>query len=142
MGWLTDLLKEIPISAVLREKLVAAEAKHSEVEDENARLKDDLRHAKEQIKTLEGRVAALTDSNDLPAIEIEILKLLADYRELKKQSLCREFQIHPQSLRYHFERLTGQGYISHVQASVSTGIDDVYFLEHKGREYLTRKNLI
>jgi hypothetical protein len=142
MGWLTDLLKEIPISAVLKEKLDAVEAKHSEVEDENARLKDDLRHAKEQIKTLEGRIASLTNANQLPPVEIEILKLLADHRELKKQTLCRKFQLHPQSLRYHFERLSLEGYISHVEVSVSTGIDDVYSLKHKGREYLTQKNLI
>jgi predicted nuclease with TOPRIM domain len=142
MGWLTDLLKEIPISAVLKEKLVAVEAKHSEVEDENARLKDDLRHAKGQIKTLECRIAALTNTNDLPPVEIEILKLLADHRELEKQTLCRKFQLHPQSLRYHFEKLYLEGYISHVEVSVSTGIDDVYSLKHKGREYLTRKNLI
>jgi predicted nuclease with TOPRIM domain len=142
MGWLTDILKEIPISAVLKEKLVAAEAKHSEVEDENARLKDDLRHAREQVRTLEKRIAALTDADDLPAVEIEILKLLADHRELKKQDLVRKFQIHPQRLRYHFERLSGEGYISHTETRVSTGVDDSYFLEHKGREYLSRKNLI
>jgi hypothetical protein len=142
MGFLTDLFKEIPISAVLREKLIGEEAKRAELEDENARLKDDLRHAKEQIKTLEGRIAALTNGNELPPVEIEILKLLADHRELKKQTLCRKFQLHPQSLRYHFERLSLEGYITHVEVSVSTGINDVYSLKHKGREYLTRKNLI
>jgi predicted nucleic acid-binding Zn-ribbon protein len=141
MGWLTDLLKEIPISAVLKEKLVAAESKHSEVEDENARLRDDLRHAKAQIKTLETRIAALTDVDDLTEVEIQILRLLADHRELKEESLCRKFQLHPQRLRLHFERLLREGYISHVETPVSTGIDDVYFLEHNGREYLSRKNL-
>jgi predicted nuclease with TOPRIM domain len=142
MGWLTDLLKELPISAVLKEKLDAEKAKHSEIEDENARLKDDLRHAKAQIKTLEARIVALTDADDLPEVEIEILKLLADHREVKKQVLAKKFQLHPQRLRLHFERLSGQGYISHVQARVSTGTNDLYFLEHKGREYLSRKNLI
>jgi chromosome segregation ATPase len=142
MGWLTDLLKEIPLSAVLKEKLVAIEAKHSEIEDENAGLKDDLREAQTKIKTLETRIAELTYADDLPAVEIEILKLLADGRELKRQALARKFQLHFQRLRYHFERLTLEGYVSHVQTRVSTGVDDLYFLEHKGREYLSRKNLI
>jgi transposase InsO family protein len=53
-----------------------------------------------------------------------------------------KIQLHPQSLRYHFERLSLEGYISHVEVSISTGFDDVYSLKHKGREYLTRKNLI
>lgn len=142
IGWLTDLLKEIPLSAVLKEKLVAVEAKHSEIEDENARLKDDLRHAKAEIKTLETRIAELTYADNLPPVEIEILKLLADGRELKRQVIARKFQLHFERLRYHFERLTFEGFISHVETRVSTGIEDLYFLQHKGREYLSRKNLI
>jgi predicted ArsR family transcriptional regulator len=94
------------------------------------------------MKTLETRISELTYADELPAVEIEILKVLGDHRELKKQALAREFDLHPQSLRYHFERLTSEGFISHVEVPVSTGIDDVYFLEHKAREYLTRKNLI
>jgi chromosome segregation ATPase len=142
MGWLTELLKEIPLSTVLREKLVAVEAKHSELEDENARLKDDLREAKAEIKTLEKRIAELTYADDLPAVEIEILKLLADGREPKRQVLARKFNLHFQRLKYHFERMTLEGYISHIQTRVSTGMEDVYFLEHRGRDYLSRKNLL
>lgn len=142
MGWLTDLLKEIPLSAVLKEKLVAIEAKHSEVEDENARLKDDLRHANAEIKNLETRIAELTYADNLPEVEIEILKLLADNRELMREVLARKFNLHFQRLRYHFERLTSEGYISHTEVRLSTGVDDVYFLQHKGREYLSRTNLI
>jgi predicted nuclease with TOPRIM domain len=142
MGWLTDLLKEIPLSALLKEKLLAVEAKHSELEAENAGLKDDLRHAKAEVQRLETRIGELTYADNLPPVETEILKLLADHRELKNQALCRKFDLHSQRLRYHFERLTSEGYISHVEARVSTGIEDVYFLQHRGREYLSRKNLI
>ena len=45
MGLLTDILKEIPQAAVLREKIASIEAKYAAADTENAILKDDLRQA-------------------------------------------------------------------------------------------------
>ena len=46
-----DLLKEIPLSAVLKEKIAALEANYAATAAENATLKDDLRKAKAEIET-------------------------------------------------------------------------------------------
>lgn len=60
MGIITDILKEIPLSAVLREKIVALETKMSVLESENLVLKKELEKSKltidqqsEKIQTLE-----------------------------------------------------------------------------------------
>ena len=42
MGLLTDILKEIPQAAVLKEKIADIEAKYAASDTENAILKDDL----------------------------------------------------------------------------------------------------
>jgi DNA-binding NtrC family response regulator len=60
-GWgasvspIIELLKEIPLSAVLKEKIAAIEAKYAATEAENATLKDDLRKAKGEIETLKNQ---------------------------------------------------------------------------------------
>lgn len=60
MSILTDILKEIPLSAVLREKVSTIETENAALKTENAILKDDLRQAKSQITQLNKRVEELT----------------------------------------------------------------------------------
>jgi adenylate cyclase len=57
MGWVIDLVKEIPLSTVLREKLSAIEEKYVALDTENAILKDDLRKAKANVVQLEAQVS-------------------------------------------------------------------------------------
>ena len=52
MGLLTDIAKEIPISAVLKEKIEALEAENGALKTEVAILKDDLREAQAANKSL------------------------------------------------------------------------------------------
>jgi predicted nuclease with TOPRIM domain len=59
MSIITDILKEIPLSAVLRERLADAETKMATLEKENATLKTenqnlraDLKKAHEEIERL------------------------------------------------------------------------------------------
>ena len=52
MGLLTDIAKEIPISAVLKEKIEALEAENGALKTEVAILKDDLREAQLQQNPL------------------------------------------------------------------------------------------
>jgi len=69
MGVITDILKEIPLSAVLKERLAEAELKMATLEKDNAILKDenaalkqkntalnaDLQQAKQEIANLAQR---------------------------------------------------------------------------------------
>jgi chromosome segregation ATPase len=52
MGLLTDIAKEIPISAVLKEKIETLEAENASLKTEVAILKDDLREAKAENKQI------------------------------------------------------------------------------------------
>ncbi|MGD0650025.1 MAG: hypothetical protein ABSA97_02620 [Verrucomicrobiia bacterium] len=62
MGVITDILKEVPLSAVLKERLTDAESKMAILEKENAHLKAenqnlrvDLQKAHAEIERLKGK---------------------------------------------------------------------------------------
>ena len=64
MGIITEILKELPLSAVLREKIVGLETKMSALESENLVLKKELEKSKltidqqsEKIQTLENLIS-------------------------------------------------------------------------------------
>jgi len=69
MGIITDILKEIPLSAVLREKIIGLETKMSALEAENLVLKEELKKSNftinqqiEKIKTLEKLISSYHDN--------------------------------------------------------------------------------
>ena len=74
MGLLSDILKEIPQAAVLKEKKGDIEAKYAASDTENAILKDDLRKAKAEIARLEKQIEELTYKDELDDVEREIIK--------------------------------------------------------------------
>ena len=81
MGLVSDILKEIPLSAVLKEKIVAIEAENASLQTEVAILKDDLREAKAENKRLTDEINNLKQSETLPNEKLEkTLALLNSFR--------------------------------------------------------------
>lgn len=56
MGILTDIFKEIPLSAVLRERLLSQEIKMTDLEAENAALKTDLAKSQKENEELRSKI--------------------------------------------------------------------------------------
>jgi len=78
MSLLADILKEIPLSAVLREKVANLEAENAALKTENAILKDDLRQAKVENQQLDSLLQGLTrDPGLLDESEAQILLAMA-----------------------------------------------------------------
>jgi septal ring factor EnvC (AmiA/AmiB activator) len=59
MSIITDILKEIPLSAVLRERLADAETKMAALEHENARLKSENENLRVDLNRVQAQVASL-----------------------------------------------------------------------------------
>jgi len=55
MGIITDILKDLPLSTVLREKLQDMEKRYLELEKENAELKKENAEIKEEIRILKDK---------------------------------------------------------------------------------------
>jgi predicted RNase H-like nuclease (RuvC/YqgF family) len=56
MGFFTDILKEIPMNAVLREKLAEATAKEDALHKENADLRELIQQKDREIEALKKEV--------------------------------------------------------------------------------------
>jgi len=142
MSLLTDILKEIPISAILKEKITDIEAKYAAVDTENAILKDDLRHARDEIAELKNRIEALTHKEqDLEDFEIDILLHVAQCHisNATAEFMALGFEGSKPRLEYHLQKLWLADYLQ------SPYIDDHgahYQPSPKGLELLVKKSRI
>jgi len=141
MGNLIDLLKEIPLSAVLKEKIGTIEGKYAASEQENASLKDDLRQAKTEITKLKEQIEKLTHKENLDEMEIEFLKAISAYDGLSAEELAERLKLNLQRARYHLQRLQDIGYLRRSQVWIG-GEPIPYYLTQEGRGFLIANGLL
>jgi hypothetical protein len=87
MGLLTDIAKEIPISAVLKEKIEALEAENGALKTEVAILKDDLREAQAANKSLLDEINRIREQPSNAKLEKTLALLKSFLSTLPKHSL-------------------------------------------------------
>ena len=138
MGWLTDIFKDVPLSAELREKLETVEAESDALKTDNVILKDDLREARAQILGLEKRLEQFAHHSELDDTDVLILKEIALTSEPAATYLVTKLNLELSVVELRLEQLTDLDYLS----TWSIGGVERYSLEPKGREYLIKKNLI
>jgi predicted ArsR family transcriptional regulator len=133
MGIITDILKELPLNAVLRDKLQDLERKYGALEVENAKLKEENQELKTKLKEL-------TITGKLSEPEVKILLLLSSSnRELTAEMIASELGLNLTKTKYYLERMYKKYVYSH---DYSSGRPSEYYLIQKGREYLIENNLI
>ncbi|MDX6405951.1 MAG: hypothetical protein QOH70_3406 [Blastocatellia bacterium] len=146
MGLITDLLKDIPLSAVLREKLASAEQNYAALDTENAILKDDKRDLQVRVVELERQVDDLNQEleklthvdDDLEEIEIELLRALSNPNVRQAEEMVGMVGSNLTRVEYHLRRLVEAKYIF----SGSTSTVTYYGLKQKGREVLIKRKMI
>jgi predicted RNase H-like nuclease (RuvC/YqgF family) len=138
MGWLTDIFKDVPLSAELREKLATIEAENDALKTDNVILKDDLREAKAEILRLEKKLDQFTHHSELDETDVLILKEIALTSEPAASYLAAKVNLDLATVEFRLERLREIDYLS----TWSIGGVERYSLEPKSREYLIKKNLI
>jgi predicted RNase H-like nuclease (RuvC/YqgF family) len=138
MGWLTDLLKDVPLSTELREKIATIEAENDALKTDNVMLKDDLREARAQIMRLEKRIDQFAHHPELDETDTLILKEIALTSDPAASHLAEKLSLNLAIVEFRLQRLTDIDYLS----TWSIGGAERYSLQPKGREYLIRNNLI
>ena len=141
MGLISDILKDIPLSANLQEKLRTLEAKFAALETENAILKDDLRKAQAENQRLKAEIDRATPKSNLDETTRRILTVLAQQSEaIDTDTLTHTLQLHPTKLEYYLHKLEEDEYVYGVH--YYTGYPSEYGLSQKGREFVIENNLL
>ena len=142
MSLLSDILKEVPLSSVLKEKIADLEAKNAALETEVAILKDELRKAKQEISVLRADI----NERDKVIFEIDdtaqkILTVLAKHNvDFPEDYLVDALQIHPTRLSYYLGELKKAGYVH--ESIGGYGDPSEYSLTQKGKQYALSNNLL
>jgi len=132
MGILIDILKEIPISAVLRSKLEEQEKKYEALEAENTKLK-------EENQKLQSKVNELTISDELCEDEVKILKFLSSSsQEFTAEMIARSLGLNPTKTEYYLEKMWSK----YVGTAEYVGRPPEYYLAQQGRQYLVENDLV
>ncbi len=133
MGIITELLKDMPLSAVLRERLKELEKKYSELETENAKLKQE----NEKLRTIHEEPTKISELNEN---EVKILVFLSSCRsEPTEEIIAGYLGLSLTKTKYFLERMWDKYLYSH---DYYDGKPSEYYLLQKGREYLIENNLI
>ena len=153
MGWITDLLQELPLSAVQRERLSLAEqkyalletsyadlkAKYSALESENNALKLDNVNLRQEIQRRDDVIQnEKSHGAHLDKVKEDILLLLAR-TETHESDIPQAVGVSIQIGAFHLHELATQKFITRRYAR---GREFPWALTHEGRSYLVSHGLI
>ena len=132
MGFILDIIKDIPVNAVLRDKLQQLEKKYEELEAENTQLKDENQRLKIKVKKL-------TSSDELCENEVNILKLLSSRPKADAIIIAGLLGLSLTKTKYYLEKMKKQYVYSHDYTNEKPS---QYYLSQKGRAYLVENDLV
>lgn len=134
MGWLADLLKEIPSAARYKAELEQLASEHTALKQENATLKTALEKANAEIAASRPGVGA-----NLGPEKEKILRLLSERDRLPAQAIAAACGMGVELTNFHLEELFDS---SHVTNVLVMGEGAYYSLDQNGRRYLVAKGLL
>ncbi len=140
MGIIFDMLKDMPLSAVLRERLQDLETKYNELEIEKSKLQDENAKLKSENGNLQARLRELSESSKLCQDEIDILIFLSSCgTEPTAEMISQHLNLNLTKTEYYLKRMLKKYVNSYDYVR---GTPSEYYLLQKGREYLVENNLI
>jgi DNA-binding MarR family transcriptional regulator len=138
MGWITDLLKEIPSAARYKSELEQLESEHGILKSENTVLQSQLKAAEEKIRNLEEQLSD-QHSQYLDETAVKILTFIAHYPDCTTETLAQHLGLHSEKVLYYRDELTQQGYFNH---GLTWDDQEYYQLTPKGRKILNDRQLL
>ena len=141
MGWIIDLLKDVPLSAVIREQLASAEKKITSLESENANLQSQVHELRQEIQRRDDVIQKEKPHNNLlDEIKIKILMFLSNQGDrVTADQIAYALTFGSQIVIFHLKELKDNHMISD---SHTMNAPTKWLLAHEGRRYLIENKLI
>jgi predicted RNase H-like nuclease (RuvC/YqgF family) len=145
MGWIADLLKEIPSAARYKSELEAMEKESARLSQENALLKQKVTSLKsgnenlrQEIQRRDNVIQKEKSHDNLPDEQMQVLTLIGISPSSREDKIFEVITRKPESIRYDLEELKEIGFIE------STSIAEFTFftLTQNGRRYLKKWGVI
>jgi predicted RNase H-like nuclease (RuvC/YqgF family) len=133
MGWIADLLKEIPSAARYKAELEAMEKENTSLKAENAQLKAQLDTARKELAAVNAPASGLAKDAE------SVLVFIARHENSTVTQIARALGLNKDSVEMHLEDLATS---KHIDASYVAGEEPEQYLLQGGRRYLHDKGLL
>jgi DNA-binding transcriptional ArsR family regulator len=141
MGWLQDLLKDIPVSAVLEQRVKLADDKYEAIARELEQCKQENANLKREIADLKReneRLRAQLPSSDIALSEdtVRVLVYMFDETQMDYRGvewMADRLEMTQGVLRYHLDELKKAGFAHCTGFDVS---DEYWAVQPDGRKYV------
>ena len=141
---IVDLLRDIPLSAVLREKLKDMERELEALRSRNAELEAELKVTNTKFQELERKLLPASGPK-LDDLREKLLVLVMQQPRLSAQTLANSLGATPQLVEFHLEELRKEKYV-HDSHFMGTGFGHPARTEwsilQAGRAYLVSNGLL
>ena len=134
MGWLADLLQELPVSAALKVKLENKEAEYETLKRERDKLAKENEELKKQI-------AAQQQDSGLSSEETEIVKALAHTSNpVTAEAISSHFNMHKTKAEHFLNELEEKGLVN--AAYYYDGESTEYSLSRDGKKLAVKLGFV
>lgn len=139
MGWIADLLEQIPSAAAYKVQLEKLDSDYKILKAENSDLRSQLEAAQAEVDRLKKQAQEkISHSSDRPAAETRILRFIAEHDGSGTEEIARSVELGVQAIRFHLHELEQ---IEFIFQSGRYGVD-IWRLNHEGRRYLIERGLL
>ena len=133
MGWVADLLKEVPTAAKYKADLETMERENASLKASNAALRAELDRLRAS-----GQTSSPVLSNLSSAAET-VLSFIAKHEDSSPSQIAHSTDISKNVVEMHLDDLLQ---LKHVNAHYMMGREPEYYLEQVGRRYLHTRGLL
>lgn len=137
-----DLLKDIPLSAVLKEKIVALETENEALRAKNESLKVQLGDSEEKRRALDEKIVE-KQRERLNKVTEAVLLVVCAHDELSDQEISELVQVTKPQATFHLHELKGANLIAPIpRLDENARMIDVWRISQEGRRYLNSHGLL
>jgi DNA-binding transcriptional ArsR family regulator len=144
MGWLQDLLQEVPLSSVLRERVTLAEQKYAQALEDLEASRRRVAELEQENRTLRAQIPPAATKDELGDDTRRVLVYLFKAKDVDARdvgNMARASGMERSVMQYHLDRLRDANLAESVGGNYRLG--HVYWATtSEGRRYVVERDLV